>query len=101
MLKKRSIKIARTVRGAHSQLSSLFGFKLKEHFFDHTSNKLKTMERKKRHYHTNGKKTVMRSTQGLFFRLGGPTEMGHCVTFNRTKISHCFTLRERKHCYFN
>lgn len=103
MLKKRSIKIARTVRGAHSQLSSLFGFKLKEHFFDHTSNKLKTMERKKRHYHTNGKKNiVMRSKQGLFFRLGGgPIEMGHCVTFNRTKISHCFTLRERKYCYFN
>ena len=57
MPKKRSIKIARTVRGAHSQLSSLFGFKLKENFFDQTSNKLKTMERKKRHYHTNGKKT--------------------------------------------
>ena len=48
MPKKRSIKIARTVRGAHSQLSSLFGFKLKENFFDHTSNKLKTMERKKK-----------------------------------------------------
>ena len=102
MPKKRSIKIARTVRGAHSQLSSLFGFKLKENFFDHTSNKLKTMERKKRHYHTNEKKNiVMRSKQGLFFRLGGPIELGHCVTFNRTKISHCFTLRERKYYYFN
>ena len=68
MPKKRSIKIARTVRGAHSQLSSLFGFKLKENFFDHTSNKLKTMERKKRHYHTNGKKKqscVVR--KGYFF----------------------------------
>ena len=25
----------------------------------------------------------MRSKQGLFFRLGGPIEMGHYVTFNR------------------
>ena len=56
MPKKRSIKIARTVRGAHSQLSSLFGFKLKEHFFDHTSNKLKTMERKKKTSHKRKKK---------------------------------------------
>ena len=60
------------------------------------------MERKKDIItQTEKKNIVMRSKQGLFFRLGGPIEMGHCVTFNRTKISHCFTLRERKYYYFN
>ena len=98
MPNKRSIKIARTVRGAHSQLSSLFGFKLKENFFDHTSNKLKTMERKKRHYHTNGKKKniVMRSKQGLFFSARRANSDGTLCNFQPDENIALLHLKRKK-----